>query len=186
MKLKLILLLLLFGCQSTEIIEPIIFDNSQMEKITISSKNIEINELYESKFTDEYIDHSLTNPPILRLKSWIKDNINTFGNENILVINILDASLKKIEENNKDAKKFDEKTIYKYELFFLVEYNLYDDSNYLISNTTVEAFRSTTSAKYISLKQTEQIIDDLILLTLRDFTNESKQLIKIYMKEYLL
>ena len=186
MKLKLILLLLLFGCQSTEIIEPIIFDNSQMAKITISSKNIEINELYDSQFADPYIDHSLSNPPILRLKSWIADNISIVGNENILVLNILDASLKKTEENNKDAKKFDEKSIYKYELFFLVEYNLYDDSNYLISNTTVEAFRSTTSAKYISLKETEQIIDDLILLTLRDFTNESKKLIKIYMKEYLL
>ena len=91
MKLKLILLLLLFGCQSTEIIEPIIFDNSQMEKITISSKNIEINELYDSKFAEPYIDHSLSNPPILRLKSWIADNISTVGNENILVLNILET-----------------------------------------------------------------------------------------------
>tara|TARA_Y100001970_G_C14181663_1_gene830169 strand:+ start:527 stop:1087 length:561 start_codon:yes stop_codon:yes gene_type:complete len=186
MKARLILLFFLFGCQSSEIIEKTVFDNSQLEKITISGKNLEINELYESKFTDEYIDHSLTNPPILRLKSWIKDNINTFGNENILVINILDASLKRTEENNIDAKKFDDKIIYKYELFYLVEYNLYDDLNYLISNTTVEGFRSTTSSKYISLQETEQIIDDLILLTLIDFTNESKKLIQIYMKEYLL
>ena len=186
MKSKLILLIFLFGCQQTEIIQPIVFDNSQLEKILISSNKIEINELYESKFVDPYIDHSLINPPILRLKNWISENITSVGNENKLVVNILDASLTKIEINNTELKKFSEKIIYNYEIFFLVEYNLYDNSGYLISNTTVEGFRSTTSGKYISIKETEQIIDDLILLALTDFTIETKKLINIYMKEYIL
>ena len=186
MKAKLILLIFLFGCQSSEIIQPIVFDNSQLEKLSFSSKKLTINELYESKFTEPYIDHSLNNPPINRLISWMNENISTIGNENKLEVNILDASLKRTEENNNDAKKFDEKIIYKYEIFFLVEYNLYDDSDILISNTTVESFRSTTSGKYISLQETELIIDDLMLLALTDFTIESKKMINIYMKEFLI
>ena len=183
--ISIFLLLLIFSCQPIEIVEPVIFDNSQLERITIAAKKIEIKPLYETKFADPYIDHSLKNPPVSRLKSWIKENIITFGNENKLIINILDASLKRTEKNNNDAKKFDEKLIYKYDLFFLVEYNLYDDSDFLLANTAVEGFRSTTSGKYISLQETEQIIDDLILLSLFDFSKESKKLIEVYMKEYV-
>ena len=49
----------------------------------------------------------------------------------------------KKEIDNVNAKKYEEKTIFKYDVF-LVEYELYD-SNYLIANTTVESSRSTTS-----------------------------------------
>ena len=34
--------------------------------------------------------------------------------------------LKKMKLMNVDAKKYEEKTIFKYELFYLVEYELYD------------------------------------------------------------
>ena len=70
---------------------------------------------------------------------WHNKNILKIGNENKLVINILDASITKNEIENVDAKKYEEKTIYKYELFFLVEYELYDrqwffNSKYNCSN----------------------------------------------------
>ena len=44
------------------------------------------------------------------------------------------------------------------ELFFLVEYNLYDNSNNLIASTLVEAKRSTTSGVYISIIERENIV----------------------------
>ena len=72
------------------------------------------------------------------------------------------------------------------QLFLLVEYNLFDNAGFLIANTTAEGFRSTTSGKNISIQETEKIIDDLILLSLIDFTNESKKLIDVYMKGYIL
>ena len=50
----------------------------------------------------------------------------------------------------------------------------------------MESFRSTTSGKFISLQEDEKIIDDLILLSLRDFSNESEKLIKQYMKDFVL
>ena len=74
--------------------------------------------------------------------------------ENKLEINILDASIKKIETKNKEAKKYEEKDIFYYEIFYLVEYNLYDDTNYLIASTIVESFRSTTSGRFISIIET--------------------------------
>jgi len=187
MKIRFFILFILFNsCQPIEIIEPVVFDNSQLTKITISAEKLEINQIYETKFADPYIDHSIEIPPVERLKSWMNENIFTIGNENKLIINILDSSLKRIERKNEDAKKFDEKVIYKYELFLLVEYNLYDNAGFLIANTTAEGFRSTTSGKYVSIQETEQILDDLILLSLIDFANESKKLIEVYMQGYIL
>ena len=63
---------------------------------------------------------------------------------------------------NIGANKYEERTISNYELFYLVEYELYDSSGFLIANTTVETSRSTTSQKYISLNETELIINDLL------------------------
>ena len=83
-------------------------------------------------------------------------------------------------------KKYEEKTIFKYELFFLVEYELYDNSGFLKANTTVETSRSTTSQKYISLNETEIIINDLLFLALNDYINETKNQLSIYMANYLI
>ena len=116
---------------------------------------------------------------------WHNKNILKIGNENKLVINILDASITKNEIENVDAKKYEEKTIYKYELFFLVEYELYDDSGFLKANTTVETSRSTTSQKYISLNEVEIIINDLLITTMKDYINETKNQLSIYMGDYL-
>ena len=177
---------ILLSCQPIEIIEPVVFDNDQLSNISINARNIEIKQTYESKFTDPYLDNSLKYPPVERLKSWIQTNINLFGNNNQLKINIFDASIKKTEEQDLKAKKFEERDIYKYELFYLIEFNLYDDSNYLIASTIVESYRSTTSGRFISILEKEKIIDDLILESLRDITKESKRLINLYMPDYIL
>ena len=66
-----------------------------------------INEVYEINYVDPYIDHSIKNPPILRLKDWISQNISIFGSQNKLIINIIDASLKKTERENKNKKKYE-------------------------------------------------------------------------------
>jgi len=176
----------LLSCQPIEIIEPVVFDNDQLSNISINVKNIEIKQTYEPKFIDPYIDYSLKYPPVERLKSWIQTNVNLLGNNNILKVNILDASMKKTEEQDLKAKKFEEKDIFKYEVFYLMEFNLYDDSNYLIASTIVESYRSTTSRRFISISETEKIIDDLILESLRDITKESNKLLNLYMSDYIL
>ena len=101
-------------------------------------------------------------------------------------ITILDASLKRLEEKDPEAKKFESKDVSKYEMFFLVEYNLYDDSNYLIATANVESYRSTTSGISITISERERIIDELILESIRDFSNQSKNLISQYMADYIL
>jgi len=174
------------SCQSVDVIEQVVFDNAQLPIISINAKDIKINKSYESKYADPYIDHSMHRPPINRLISWTQTNIKAFGTENIFEINILDASIKRIEELDTEAKKYEEKEIYKYEIFYLVEYNLYDNTNYLIASTNVESFRSTTSGRFISILESERIIDDLILNSLKDISNESKILINQYMSDYIL
>ena len=182
--ISLFLLLFILACEPVEIISPLEYDISKLAIISINFNKIKVNSVYNPVFSEFNIEDQLKNPPILQIQNWIKQNIISFGNQNEFVINILDASITKKEIDNLEAKKYEEKTIYLYEVFFLVEYELYDAAGYLLANTTVESSRSTTSQKFISLNETELIIYDVINKTLLDFTNETKSMIQIYMQEY--
>ena len=87
---------------------------------------------------------------------------------------------------NNEAKNLDEKMNYKYELFYLIEFNLLDNSGNLISTTLVEISRSTTSGLLISLQDKENIINDLIYHSLRDLSYEANLQIKKYMADFIL
>ncbi len=181
---NIVLALFILSCQPIEIISPTEYDISRLEIISINASKVSVNLNYNPIFSENNIEDQIKNPPILKIQSWIKKNVRNFGNQNEFLINILDASILKKEIENIEAKKYEEKMIYLYEVFFLVEYELFDDSGYLLANTTIETSRSTTSQKYISLNESELILNDLINRSLIDFTNESKSMIKLYMKEY--
>ena len=57
--------------------------------------------------------------------------------------------------------------------------------SFLIANTTVETLRSTTSQKYVSLNEIEIIINDLLFTAMKDYINETKNQLSIYMGDYL-
>ena len=78
------------------------------------------------------------------------------------------------------------KKIILYELFYLLEFNLFDDSGNLVVSTLVETSRSTTSGIYISIQEKDNIIDDLIYNSLVDISNETKKLLTKYMANYIL
>ncbi len=179
------ILFVFLSCQPVEILKPIEIDTSRFEKISINAVQIEVNKKYNSVFSESNIEDQLQKSPIDLIVEWNSQNILNLGNENKLIINILDASIKKSEIMNVGAKKYEEKTIFNYEVFYLVEYELYDSSNFIIANTTVETSRSTTSQKYISLNETEIIINDLLLSAMKDYINEMKNQLSIYMADYL-
>tara|TARA_B100000282_G_C31526769_1_gene396493 strand:- start:22 stop:597 length:576 start_codon:yes stop_codon:yes gene_type:complete len=183
--LVVIILLYVLSCQPVEIIEPVTFDYSKLDKISISANEIIINSEYKPKFSNKNIEDQIPNPPINIIKEWNNQNILNFGKENKLIINILDASIIKQEVNNIDAEKYEEKTVFKYKIFFLVEYELYDNSNFLIANTTVESSRSTTSKKYISLNERDIVINNLLHDALKDFIKETKSMMNTYMFGYI-
>jgi len=174
------------SCNKPEVLEEIVFDYNQLPKIIFSTKQKEIKETYETKINEPFIDHLLSQPPKERLKSWIENNFDIIGTENKLIINIIDASLKKSEVVNVDANKFEEKTIFLFEIFYLVEFTLYDDVNAILSTTNVETKRSITSGKFISLMESDTIINSLILDSLIDFAKKTEELIKIHMSKYVL
>tara|TARA_Y100001970_G_scaffold191696_1_gene233025 strand:- start:6868 stop:7428 length:561 start_codon:yes stop_codon:yes gene_type:complete len=186
MKILIIFFIILLGCQPIEKLEQIVFDNSQLPSFNVLSKNIEINYIYEKKITDPYIGYTLAVSPTDRLESWIKENFNSIGNENIFEINVIESSLIQNEIPNKDAKKFNDKTVYKFEIFFLIEFNLFNNSNNLISSTLVESKRSTTSGLYVSINERERIIDELIFFGLNDIANESNKQLKDFMRDFIL
>ena len=174
------------ACQPVEKINQIVFDNNQFSKFNILSDSIEIIEIFERKISDPYIGHTLKVSPSERIINWINDNFKAIGNENIFTVTILDASLSQSEFENREAKNFDEKINYKYELFYLVEFNLYDESRNLIATTLVESSRSTTSGLYISIQEKENIINDLVYQSLNDLSDQSKLLLTKYMGGYIL
>ena len=167
-------------------LDKVVFDYKLLPIIEISAKQIDIIESYESKYAEPYIDYSLDNSPNEYLTKWIKSNINLIGTQNKLTINILDASLKKTEILNEEAKKYVEQSVFLFELNFLVEYILFDDSDFIIASTIVEINRTTTSGKHISIIESNLITDNLILESLRDFSNKSEELIKLYMRNFVL
>ena len=173
-------------CQPIEKNQQVVFDNNQFTKFDILSKKIEIKKIFEKKISDPYIGYTLKISPDQRIVNWITDNFNPIGNENNFIVNILDASIIQTEFKIDDAKNFDEKNNFKYEVFYLVEFNLFDNTNNLIASTLVEITRSTTSGVYISIQDKENIINDLVYLALLDLTNESKILILKYMEDYVL
>tara|TARA_Y100000590_G_scaffold85539_1_gene95664 strand:+ start:534 stop:1112 length:579 start_codon:yes stop_codon:yes gene_type:complete len=178
-------LIFIFSCQPIDKVENVVFDYNQFSKVNINAKQKIVNTLYQTKYIDPYIDHSLSKSPKDHLKEWFEANIKINGNQNLLEINIIEASLKKTEISNTENKKYKEKTIFFYEIILLVEFVLYDDTNFLLANVLVESKRTTTSGKFISLFEYERIIDNLILEALFDFTNESKTLIKEHMINYV-
>ena len=118
-----ILLLTLFisSCQPIEVISNIEYDISRLEFISVNASKISLNLNYNPIFSKNNIEDQLKNPPILILQNWINQNIRRFGNQNEFVINILDASIIKKEIDNFEARKYEEKKIYLYEVFFLIE-----------------------------------------------------------------
>ena len=188
LKIKIIFFILffIFSCHPVEVLDEVIFEYNQLPKISINAKEKLINEVYEINYVDPYIDHSIKNPPILRLKDWISQNISIFGSQNKLIINIVDASLKKTEKENKNKKKYQEKTEFFYEIHFLIEFELYDDNNFMLATINAETERSTTSGKFVSLNEKERVLDTLILEALIDISLKSDELLKTHMSEYLL
>ena len=140
----------------------------------------------KKKISDPYIGHTLEINPSERILSWINDNFKPIGNENNFNVTILDASITQTQFENKKAKNFDEKSNYIYELFYLLEFSLFDDSGNLLASTLVETSRSTTSGIYISIQEKDNIIDDLIYNSLLDISNETNKLLTNYMANYLL
>tara|TARA_B100000475_G_C14884270_1_gene267544 strand:- start:24 stop:602 length:579 start_codon:yes stop_codon:yes gene_type:complete len=177
---------ILFSCQPIEVLDDVTIDYAQLPKIGITAEQIKVNLIYEPKFEDPYIDHSLERTPNFYLSSWLKNNINIVGDQNILSVNIFDASIKKSEIPNINTKKYEEKTIFLFEITFLVEFVLYDESNFILASSIVEAKRSTTSGKYISIQENERIIDLLIIDCLIDFAKKSNELINKHMHNYIL
>ena len=182
----LFLFLTIFACQPIEKIDQVVFDNNQFSRFDILAESIEITEIFENKISDPYIGHTLKINPSERIINWINDNFKPIGNENIFNVTILDASITQTQFENKDAKNFDEKNNYIYELFYLLEFSLFDDSGNLVASTLVEASRSTTSGMYISIQEKENIIDDLIYNSLVDISNETNKLLINYMANYIL
>ena len=180
-----IIFLFIASCQPVELLQPVQIDYSKFKKINISAKEISINTLYDPIFSEENIEDQIQNPPIQVVLSWSKENISNIGNENKFIINIIDATILKKQIEDQDANNYQEKTIFEYTVSFLVEYELYNDSGFLLANVSVESSRSTTSKKYISINETEIIINDLINSALYDFTEESMSLLTQYMREYL-
>ena len=150
----LLLLPILYSCQSIEVSEDIVFDYEQFTKLTFMSNDIEVKNLYNSNYNDPFIDHVMDKNPSARINEWINNNVKGFGVEKKLIITINDASIitEKVESQKKIAgisKKIKET---QYNLNFEVIYSLYDDTDVLIANTEVKVTRSTTSADLISLK----------------------------------
>ena len=182
--------LILSSCQKNVIYEDVVFNNSLLNNINIMAEKKEIQVSYVSILNEPFIDYVMETSPTKRVIWWLEDNINHFGTENKLVIDIQNASIvrkginKEVKVNVAGIVK--NQNDYLYELNFKILFLLYDDSDQILATTKVEVSRSTTSSQFISLNESTRILDNLILDSLRDLSNKSIELIKLHMSKYIL
>ena len=184
--LIIIISFILFSCQSNKTLKKIEFDNDLFSKINLNAETKIINPVYESKYAEPYIDHSMKFTPLLRVHDWLEQNISTFGSYNKLVIDISDASIIRVEKENEGNKKYQEKFIYFYELNYELLLVLYDDDDLVLATTKVKSKHSTTSSKLISLNEKEIILENLIFDALVDLSSQTELLLKKHMIQYML
>ncbi len=177
--------ILIYACQPINLPSRVDFESETSNKVSINAKDIITNIKYDPLFSENNIEDLIINSPIKRLKKLLSDNISYFGNENLLIIDVLDASIIRKEIENNSENTFEEQIIYHYEIFFKVDFKLLDNNEYLLANAKVETKRSTTSQKYISLNDFEIITNDLISKSLIDFNNETLNQFKKHMSSYL-
>ena len=186
--IAIISLLVLSSCQNTQLLEDVVFDNSLLNKITVNAENKEINVSYETTFDEPFIDHVMETLPTTRIISWLENNISNFGTENKLVIDIQNASItrKDIDTEISVSGIVKKQNEYLYELNLGVFFILYNDSSQILATTKTEVFLSTTSNKFISLNERNQILDNLTKDALKELSNKSVELLKLHMSAYIL
>ena len=81
------------SCQKTEFLDDVVFDNSLLNYMSFNAGKKEVNVTYEATFNEPFIDHVVETSPTKRVVRWLEDNINHFGTENNLVIDIQTASI---------------------------------------------------------------------------------------------
>ena len=67
-----IILVFISSCQKVEILDPIVFDYNQFTKVSINAEKKNTIILYEPKFVEPFIDHSLENSPYYILTTGLK------------------------------------------------------------------------------------------------------------------
>ena len=172
--------LILSSCQQTKILDDVVFDNTLLNYINFNAGKKEINVTYEAILNEPFIEHVMSKSPTTRIVLWLENNINKFGNENKLVIDIQKASITKTSIDTKTQvaginKKQNELL---YELNFVIQFILYNDSDQILSTVQAKVFRSTTSSNFISLNERDRILDKLTLDSLHDLSDKSLELIK--------
>tara|TARA_Y100001970_G_scaffold274309_1_gene373850 strand:- start:303 stop:881 length:579 start_codon:yes stop_codon:yes gene_type:complete len=179
------LLFLIISCQSSKTIEEVIFDNNKMAKVSFRAENLKINNTYEMILEDPYIDYAIEKPPLFYLNEWIKNNITNFGSENFVEIDIIQASLSKIERKIENKKKYVNQNEFYYELNYKIELKILNDNSQTLSKVKSEVKLSTTSGNFISLNEEELIINNLILNSLTDLSFRTEELVKKHMDQHI-
>ena len=186
--LIIISLTFLASCQKILIIDEVVFDDTQLNIFSFNAAEKEIKITYASSFNDPFIEHVLKISPDKRALSWLENNINNFGTMNQILVDIQQASIvrKEIFTEKKVAGVIKKQGEYLYELNFIVFFNLLNDDKKILATSNAEVVRTTTSSKFISLNERDHILNRLTLDSLKDLSNQSLELLKIHMSEYML
>ena len=179
------LLSFLFSCQKTEFVDDVVFDNKLLESHSFNAEIKEVNNLYNVIFDEPFIDHVMKITPYQRIEKWIDENLLTFGTSNKLLINVHEASIKKMKlAEEEDSKKIIKNKEFIYEVTMIVEFELYNDQNNILASTNVRINRTTTSIEFISIAERNRLLDTITLEALKDLNSKSSELLEKHFSQY--
>ena len=183
-----IIVIFFHSCKTVEKTNNIVFDYEQFSKITFLSSEIEIVNEFNQQFEEPYLDHLVNKGTNSRLTDWLNGNILGIGNENKLLISIIDSAVQgnKIPSTTKLVGIFKKPDEIEYLLNLDVNFFIYDDSNNLLGKTNVKLKRTTTSASRISLSERDRILEDLIYISIKEYTIKVEENVNKYLKSFVL
>tara|TARA_Y100000996_G_scaffold415269_1_gene409065 strand:- start:1381 stop:1875 length:495 start_codon:yes stop_codon:yes gene_type:complete len=162
-----------------------VFDNKLLESHSFNAEIKEVNNLYNVIFDEPFIDHVMKITPYQRIEKWIDENLMTFGTSNKLLINVHEASIKKMKlAEEEDSKKIIKNKEFIYEVTMIVEFELYNDQNNILASTNVRINRTTTSIEFISIAERNRLLDTITLEALKDLNSKSSELLEKHFSQY--
>ena len=181
-------LVILAACEAAPLPPPIPeLTYSHLSPIEVAAARIDIVEEYAPPLQAPNVEHKFPTPPAQAVRQWAKDRFRAVGDEGVLRITILDASVieTKLEKTGglRGAFTADQSERYDARLEVIVEVRSDRGFREAFASAVVE--RSRTVAEDVSLHERETVFYEMTKALMEDLNAELEKNIKQFLARYL-
>ncbi len=160
---------------------------SQSPAINMNVAKIETVEAYKSPFTAPNIEHLMPYTPADAMAIWIKDRLHAVGNNKLLQITIVDASVKEAQlpRTKGITGLFTVDQDKRYDARMEIEMKIYGDDALSEANTSVVVTRSITIPENASVNYRKTAYEKMIQEMMKMVNDKLENNMRSYMGKYI-